>query len=115
MVEYLGSIHEALASTSITKENRVKVPARNPNTQEMEDGDQKFKAIPGYMSIFDIKKEKKHNLEALQTKQSVIQIMQQGLEDATHTVGVHGISEVREKQVHILQLFDSQIPELVLK
>lgn len=41
--------------------------------------------------------------------------MQQGLEDATHTVGVHGISEVWEKHVHILQLFHSQIPELVLK
>lgn len=41
--------------------------------------------------------------------------MQQGLEDATRTVGVHGISEVREKHVHILQLFYSQIPELVLK
>lgn len=63
-----GSIHEALASTSITKENRVKVPARDPNTQEMEAGDQKFKAIPGYMASFEIKKEKKHNLEALQAK-----------------------------------------------
>lgn len=46
----------------------AKVPARDPNTQEMEAGDQKFKAIPGYMASFEIKKEKKHNLEALQTK-----------------------------------------------
>lgn len=30
-------------------------------------------------------------------------------------IGVHGVSEVRERHAHILQLFHSQIPELVLK
>lgn len=68
LVEYLGSIHEALASTSITKENGAKVPAHHPNTQETEVGDQKFKAIPGYTASFELKKEKKHNLEVLQIK-----------------------------------------------
>lgn len=41
--------------------------------------------------------------------------MQQGPEDAARTVGVHGVSEVREMRVHILQLLHSQVPELVLK
>ena len=41
--------------------------------------------------------------------------MQRGLEDTIHTIGVHGVSEVREGHAHILQLFHSQIPELVLK
>lgn len=75
------------------------MPAYNPNTQEMGDEDQKFKALPSSVA----------------SGSSLGRVMKSPNKDTTHTVGVHGVSEVRERHVHGLQLLYSQIPELVLK